>query len=115
MSKKASYPQAARGVKTGQARASLLGPRALEWPHPYNSSLECPILVEGKGFLVPTQPPCLPCCHLRMSMKEGMWVMLATAAPRLMRRMKGSSRWLQAESQEPAGTKPSPATQLQLV
>lgn len=60
-------------------------------------------------------PPCLSCCHLRMSMKEGVWVMLATIAPRLVRRMKGSTRWLQADSQEPAGTVPPPATQLQLV
>lgn len=52
---------------------------------------------------------------LRMSMKEGVWVMLATAAPRLIRRMKGSTRRLQADSQEPAGMVPFPATQLQLV
>lgn len=50
-----------------------------------------------------------------MSMKEGVWVTLASAAPRLIRIMKGSTRWLQAESQEPAGTGPPPATQLQLV
>lgn len=48
-------------------------------------------------------------------MKEGVWVMLATAAPRLMRRMKGSTRRLQADSQEPADMVPFPATQLQLV
>lgn len=48
-------------------------------------------------------------------MKEGVWVMLATIAPRLVRRMKGITRWLQADSQEPAGTVPPPATQLQLV
>lgn len=50
-----------------------------------------------------------------MSMKEGVCVTLLMAAPRLTRSMKGSTRWLQAESQEPAGTGPPPSTQLQLV
>lgn len=68
----------------------------------------------AKGLLVHTHPSCL-CLHLRMSMKEGVWVTLASAAPRLIRRMKGSTRWLQAESQEPASTGPPPLTQLQLV
>lgn len=48
-------------------------------------------------------------------MKLGVWETLASATPRLTRRMKGSTRWLQAESQEPAGTGPPPATQLQLL
>ena len=48
-------------------------------------------------------------------MKEGVWVTLASAVPRLTRIMKGSTRWLQAESQEPADTGPPPATQLQLL
>lgn len=42
-------------------------------------------------------------------------MMLPTAILRLIRSMKGSTRWLQAESQEPAGTGLPPATQLQLV
>lgn len=48
-------------------------------------------------------------------MKEGVWVMQARAALRPIRTMKGSTRWLQAESQEPADTVPCPTTQLQLV
>lgn len=39
----------------------------------------------------------------------------AMTTPRQTRSMKGSTRWLQAESQEPACTGPPPATQLQLV
>lgn len=62
--------------------------------------------------MVPSGPARL--FHLRMSMKEGVWVRLASAAPRLTRSMKGSTRPPQAESQEPAGTGPPPATQLQL-
>ena len=50
-----------------------------------------------------------------MSMKEGVWVRQARAALRPVRSMKGSTRWLQAESQEPADTGPPPTTQLQLV
>lgn len=52
--------------------------------------------------------------HLRMSMKEGVWVRLAREAPRLIRTMKGSTRWLQDDSQEPASTEPPPTMQLQL-
>lgn len=59
--------------------------------------------------------PAHACFHLKMSMKEGVWVRLARAAPRLTRSMKGSTRRLQAESQEPAGTGPPPTMQLQLV
>lgn len=72
------------------------------------------VLPVVKALLVPLVPVRL-CYHLRMSMKEGVWVTLATAAPRLTRIMKGSTRWLQGDSQEPAGTGLPPATQLQLV
>lgn len=69
------------------------------------------------GLRTTWYPPVLArlCFHLRMSMKEGVWVTLASVAPRPTRIMKGSTRWLQAESQEPASTGLPPATQLQLV
>lgn len=94
------------------------GPRepAVLWglPSSFRLLLRIPVLPVAKDRLVSTSPdPSLS--HLRMSMKEGVWVTLAMAAPRLTRSMKGSTRWLQAESQEPAGTGPPPATQLQLV
>lgn len=48
-------------------------------------------------------------------MKEGVWVMQNMAALKLTRNMKGSTRELQDDSQEPPSTGWPPGTQLQLV